>query len=633
MSAQLSTQMQTQSSDVSSQIQALEIRISAAVSAQMSSQLEAQDAKILGRPPYSPTQKDLKAYGGSIIQLRGVIQVDVTHGGTTKRLPVLLVESDKATNIMGLDWFQALNFSLVIPTEECYANNSYITGRASETSLIVELQQLAREYQKIFSADLGPCTTFKAEIKLKPDARPKFYKPYNLPFAQYDEVRDEIERLVKAKVLTAIKASEWAAPIVVVKKPKGGVRICADFKVTVNPQIEIDRYPIPRIEELFHKLQNGKFFTKIDLSEAYLQVEVSEEAKKFLVINTPFGLYQYQRMPFGIASAPGLFQRLMENVIAGIPHSAVYLDDIIVSGRTNEEHMDNAYEYTIRYRKSNENANADALSRLPAGNDPEFDEEESSWENIDTAYQITVEGFPLNAEIVKEYTKKDETLKRICKIMLETVGPSTFRILKSDVLLLHTEHTRVVIPSALRNKVLAMLHEGHWGKSRMKARRYVWFPGIDKDIERIHDNCAICQTNGRQPKREFSTWPEPMTPWERVHVDFAGPFFNRMWLLLVDAYSKFPYIVELASTSSISTIAALQRIFSIEGLPCTIVSDNGPQFTAHEFESFCKLNNIQHLTTPPFHPASNGLAEKCANIQRSVQQNNERGTTSGASAL
>ncbi|XP_036346773.1 uncharacterized protein K02A2.6-like [Rhagoletis pomonella] len=295
----------------------------------------------LGRPPYSPTQKVLKAYGGSIIQLRGVIQVDVTHGGTTKRLPVLLVESDKATNIMGLDWFQALNFSLVIPTEECYANNSYITGRASETSLIVELQQLAREYQRIFSADLGLCTTFKAEIKLKPDARPKFYKPYNLPFAQYDEVRDEIERLVKAKVLTAIKASEWAAPIVVVKKPKGGVRICADFKVTVNPQIEIDRYPIPRIEELFHKLQNGKFFTKIDLSEAYLQVEVSEEAKKFLVINTPFGLYQYQRMPFGIASAPGLFQRLMENVIAGIPHSAVYLDDIIVSGRTNEEHLDN----------------------------------------------------------------------------------------------------------------------------------------------------------------------------------------------------------------------------------------------------------------------------------------------------
>lgn len=105
--------------------------------------------------------------------------------------------------------------------------------------------------------------------------------------------------------------------------------------------LDIEQYPIPRIRNLFHKLKNGKLFSKIDLSDAYLQIEIDEESKNLLVVNTPLGLYQYQRLPFGVASAPAIFQRLIEQVISGIPGCVNYLHDIICTGANDEEHIHN----------------------------------------------------------------------------------------------------------------------------------------------------------------------------------------------------------------------------------------------------------------------------------------------------
>ena len=108
--------------------------------------------------------------------------------------------------------------------------------------------------------------------------------------------------------LEPVEHSEWASPIVAVLKPdKQSVRICGDFKQTVNPVSKLDRYPIPRVEDLFAKLAHGKQYTKIDLSQAYLQVPLDEESKKLLVVNTPKGLFRYTRLPYGVSSAPGIF--------------------------------------------------------------------------------------------------------------------------------------------------------------------------------------------------------------------------------------------------------------------------------------------------------------------------------------
>ena len=115
----------------------------------------------------------------------------------------------------------------------------------------------------------------------------------------------------------------------VLKCDKNTVCICGDFRLTVNPVSKLDRYPIPKVEDLFARLRGGKYFTKLDLSQAYTQLPLEDDSKKYVVINTHRGLFQYTRLLFGISSAPGIFQRVIENILQGIDGVVVYLDDIL----------------------------------------------------------------------------------------------------------------------------------------------------------------------------------------------------------------------------------------------------------------------------------------------------------------
>lgn len=154
------------------------------------------------------------------------------------------------------------------------------------------------------------------------------------------------------------------------------------------------------------------------------------------------------------------------------------------------------------------------------------------------------------------------------------------------------------------------------------ARKYIWWNNIDADIEKIASECEICKIQNQSPNREFESWPKPTNPWEREHVDFAGPIFGRMWLICVDAFSQFPYISTMHNITIEDTISALSAIFAIEGIPNTLVSDNGPQLCSQKFEQFCNCIGIRHITTTPFHPASNGLAERFVRtFKTSVQKN------------
>jgi hypothetical protein len=111
---------------------------------------------------------------------------------------------------------------------------------------------------------------------------------------------------------------------------------------------KLDKYPLPIIDDLFASLAGGKRFTKLDLSHAYQQIELDEDSRQYVAISTHKGLFRYNRLPFGLASAPSIFQRTMENLLQGIPGVCVYIDDILITGRTDEEHLEHLDEVLRR---------------------------------------------------------------------------------------------------------------------------------------------------------------------------------------------------------------------------------------------------------------------------------------------
>ena len=172
---------------------------------------------------------------------------------------------------------------------------------------------------------------------------------------------------------------------------------------------------------------------------------------------------------------------------------------------------------------------------------------------------------------------------------------------------------RVVIPKKLQQRVLEELHKDHPGIVRMKviARSYHWWEGVDKDIESVVKSCQACQSvKNAPPNAPLHPWLWPTKPWQRLHIDFAGPFRGRTYLLITDAHSKWPEITEMSSTTASRTVDELRKLFSSYGLPEQIVSDNGPQFVSEEFAAFTKMNGIKHIKSAPYHPSTNGAIER-----------------------
>lgn len=181
--------------------------------------------------------------------------------------------------------------------------------------------------------------------------------------------------------------------------------------------------------------------------------------------------------------------------------------------------------------------------------------------------------------------------------------------------------SRVIVPPSLRSMLLSQLHDTHPGINRMKslAHCYVWWPGIDKQIEDVVAKCQCCQENRSAPPQSIvHPWECPKAPWVRVHVDHAGPFMGHYFLILVDAYSRWIEAHMVPSITTEVTIKTLRQIFSIHGLPEQLVSDNGPAFTSHDFNEFMKRNGIRQSLTAPYHPRSNGLAERAVQTFKST---------------
>ena len=184
--------------------------------------------------------------------------------------------------------------------------------------------------------------------------------------------------------------------------------------------------------------------------------------------------------------------------------------------------------------------------------------------------------------------------------------------------------TKIVVPSGMRQAMLHRIHEGHMGivKCKQRARQLLFWPRMNGEIEDMVSTCEICQKMQNRNQREPMQPHEiPQRPWSKVASDIFE-LGSASYVVVVDYYSKFPEVMRLPTTTSKSLIMALKSIFARHGIPDTLVSDNGSNYTSMEFKEFEYEWDFMHVTSSPRYPRSNGLAERMVQTVKKMLQKN-----------
>ena len=791
-----------------------------------------------------PVNISLLDYNKKPLKILGACNVRVNYFSQGKELPIVVVKGNRAS-LLGRNWLKVLKMDW-----KTIFNLNNVTVHNVDEKEKVEISKILEKYENVFNSELGCLKDYEVSLKIKPDAIPVYKHARNPNYHLKGMVEKELQRLENLGIIKPINFSEWASPTVNLVKSDGkNVRICGDFKETVNPVCNIDSYPLPIPEDIFATLSRGKSFTKLDLSHAYHQLKLSEESQKYAVINTHKGLFAFTRLQYGLNCAVGIFQRVMENVLKDIPHVAIYVDDIVITGPTEEEHLKSlelvlhrlsssglklkrnkcsfmnkeiqylghklsaegihasdekvlaidqfhtpknkqelstfngmvkyyhrflpsvskvmaplyvlergnsewswgekesnafleakkllksntllvhydpdkplvltcdassyglgavleqeneegllkpvsyasrtlskseknycqtekeglsvvwavskfhkylygrnfqiwtdhkpligllgetkavphiasgriirwsvmlsGYKYSLKYKQGCRIPNADCLSRFPL----QIDEFEPPCVGEEVLLLEHVNYTNVNSSDIQRWTDRDPILAQVRSYVLkgwndnceldEDFKPYVNR--KNELSVLQgciLWGNRIVVPPQGRESVTEELHDTHPGIVKMKnlARCYVWWPNIDKDLERKVNSCKKCQEYRfcAIDKLPLHPWEFPSKPWSRIHIDYAGPIEGQMYLVVIDAYSKWLEVIATSGCTSKITVSKLRQLFCTHGLPDVIVSDNATCFSSEEFQNFVEKNGIRHITSAPYHPATNGLAE------------------------
>ena len=205
-----------------------------------------------------------------------------------------------------------------------------------------KLKDLVQEYNDVFSAekqDIGQYQGVQHHIQLIPDAVPVRQPLRRLPIAYQEPVKQQLRQMLNNGIIEK-STSPWASPLVIVKKPSGDIRICVDYR-KVNEQTVKDSHPLPNITATLDRMTGAKWFSSFDLTSGYYQIEVAPQDREATAFISPYGLFQYRRMPFGLCNAPSTFQRVIDDLtqVLNLEDLVTYLDDIICFHETFENHL------------------------------------------------------------------------------------------------------------------------------------------------------------------------------------------------------------------------------------------------------------------------------------------------------
>ncbi|XP_054713060.1 uncharacterized protein K02A2.6-like [Uloborus diversus] len=197
-------------------------------------------------------------------------------------------------------------------------------------------KDIVKDFHDVFTGKLGKLP-YVYKIKLDASAEPKISAPKIIPYSLKLKVKRELDKMVDQGVIEkVVEPTDWVHPIVIVQKPNNQIRICMDPRM-LNKYVKREHYPIPTQQSLFSQIE-GEFFTVLDASSAFLQISLDEESSNLCTIATPFGRFRFRRLPYGLSSAPEVYQNTIESIFRDLEGILVYIDDILVFGKTEEEH-------------------------------------------------------------------------------------------------------------------------------------------------------------------------------------------------------------------------------------------------------------------------------------------------------
>ena len=218
----------------------------------------------------------LRSYTAETIQVFGQVPVVVNFGHKQSELYIQVVEGE-GLDLMGRDWMSALKVTLN-------------TGKCHSVQEDRALKKVLEKHPEVFGEGLGCLKGTELKLNIDPQVTPKFLKARSVPLALKPKVEAELDNLEAMRIISPVKFSHWAAPVL---KQNGKVRLCGDFKVTINQACQGDSYPLPWVDKLLANLSGGRYFSKLDMSQAYLQLPLDEPSKVLVTINTHKGLYRF----------------------------------------------------------------------------------------------------------------------------------------------------------------------------------------------------------------------------------------------------------------------------------------------------------------------------------------------------
>ena len=220
------------------------------------------------------------------------------------------------------------------------------------------IEELLAKYDQLFQPHISTASKHGVKHHIDLMDRPRYLRPYRLPLVHHAAVKEKFDQMLENAVIRP-SASPHASPLVVVAKKDGSIRPCVDYRA-LNKCTEPDSYTMPRVDDLMQTI-SGKVFSQLDLKDGFHQIEVAEKDIEKTAVATPWGLYEYLRMPFGLKNASATFQRFMDEVLRGLPNVRAYVDDVVVFSDSAEEHYNHLcsvldrlsmYGLTINKQKS-----------------------------------------------------------------------------------------------------------------------------------------------------------------------------------------------------------------------------------------------------------------------------------------